>query len=278
MLTPPDQQTSLSYDKITAVRRSTLPDRTARRLRMRMCVGRLFGGKLQGAHAAEHEAGDKVGEVVGGIGDKPLIGIERLDVLAGGVERAAQRDGGKRGEANDTLVGLRAEHFPYQAFDVLLVGGEEVGDQRIEHVAGLDHLAEKHHGLPGRLVTGKHDVEVTAQLKLEALCRTPLGLVHRVGEVALARLLHRVAEDLAVEAFLVAEVVVYGRDVGIGALRDFLNRGGLEPALGKNLACCLQQTLAFVVGTPSLSVSSRRQFPSPRWELKSKRLSKVKRR
>ena len=73
----------------------------------------------------------------------------------------------------------------------------------------------------------------------------------------------RVTKHFQVKFFLVAKVVIDGRDVRAGALADFPHGGVAEAALGKHGAGCFQQLLArlrVIVGgdgTVQLHLSNR---------------------
>ena len=79
-------------------------------------------------------------------------------------------------------------------------------------------------------------------------------------KIPLPRLLHGVAENLAIQGLLIAKVIIYGCDVCVGALAYFLDSRRFKTALRKNLAGCLKQTLTLVLGL-FFPINGRSQFP-----------------
>ena len=95
----------------------------------------------------------------------------------------------------------------------------------------------------GRRVSSlaKHTLQegayVTAQTNFARLVAFRPDIEWKIG---LASTNLGVTDGLAIEVFLVAEVVIHRRDIGIGAFADVPNARGIEAHFGKDFACGFQ--------------------------------------
>src|SRR5207237_4766942 len=84
--------------------------------------------------------------------------------------------------------------------------------------AGLAVFCQAEDGIRASSVTGVQT------------CALPIWKRGAAGTAAIG-----VFHGLDVEPFLVAEIIIDGRDIGAGALADGTDRGGSEPFLGEDL-------------------------------------------
>lgn len=112
-------------------------------------------------------------------------------------------------------------------------GVDHGGDEFIEHESGLGHLAGDEYAVPCGLAVVEHAMKERGDEDGEALTRVGRKVA---GEVGLVGGLGGVVEEGAVEAGLVAEVVVGGGDVGSGESCDLADGGVAEASTGEDLA------------------------------------------
>jgi hypothetical protein len=79
----------------------------------------------------------------------------------------------------------------------------------------------------------------------EAFIRREARTLWRKGQPALVE---TEAEDLRVEAQFIAKVIADAGHIGMGAVGDFLDRGGLITALGEDLARGIEKGLTGIAG------------------------------
>jgi len=123
-------------------------------------------------------------------------------------------------EDDAQLLVARAHHLVY---DMSQSGGR------------LGHLMRHNPEIPGRPIAGVHAAQNAGDEKTEGFFRS-FGMRHSLLHDFALIGANRFAQNLSVEAELIAEVIVHGSDIGTGTQADFANRGRLETALGKDFA------------------------------------------
>jgi len=184
-----------------------------------------------------------VGQAVDDLRPQRHVRVEPLDDRSAVVIEDALPDDAHRAKAHLLLAGVGAEDAAHDALQLLALRADDLGHEAVERLGGLDHLA-RHEAAVGRL---QPRVEDAPQELLHGDAQALLRVGRHLGRhqrVLLAGLLAGVAQDLAVQAGLVAEVVVDGGHVGVRALADLAHRRGAVALLGEGLEACSQEPLA----------------------------------
>lgn len=164
--------------------------------------------------------------------------FEALDDRATVLVEQYLADHGVRGEPDHLVGEAIAGQFPDESLEPLMLRTDEVADEMVESLGGLDHFPS-HDAAVGTMGTvlgdpGEEVADESAEPDISGQFGD-LGWVWRCG--AAGRGGCGLAKDGCVERFLVSEMITDRRDVGAGPAADFPNGGGAEATFGEHLGC-----------------------------------------